>query len=255
MPFPEYERVIYTHNPLTEVVCQLKFPRLLRLESEIPADFQERIKDSYPDLEEKQSVSLEVNTDQDMVKKTSRPVYEFQSKDGKWKIAIASDFVALTTENYLEWGDFETKLSELLVTFNECYQPAYFTRIGLRYKDQIVRSKLELGERAWEDLLNPSISGILGSVDIADNQLIENNSRALIELSDYNGIVHIQHGLVTNEYGEPCYLIDSDFSTSQPTELDNASGILREFNKRAGRLFRWCISDDLHAAMGPKSQV
>jgi hypothetical protein len=40
MEFPEAERVIYSRNPLAEVACQLRFPRILALDERIPADFQ-----------------------------------------------------------------------------------------------------------------------------------------------------------------------------------------------------------------------
>jgi len=32
MPFPEVKRVIYEHNPLDKVICQLRFPPILRIE-------------------------------------------------------------------------------------------------------------------------------------------------------------------------------------------------------------------------------
>jgi len=49
--FPPSPRVIYQHAPLTQVICQLRFPLLLRIESEPPADFQERIRHLFPLLE------------------------------------------------------------------------------------------------------------------------------------------------------------------------------------------------------------
>jgi hypothetical protein len=41
--FPPSSRVVYRRAPLIEVVCQLRFPTLLSIESKPPADFQERI--------------------------------------------------------------------------------------------------------------------------------------------------------------------------------------------------------------------
>jgi uncharacterized protein (TIGR04255 family) len=48
MTFPETPRVIYAQNPLVEVICQLKFPPILRIETELPAIFQESIRKEYP---------------------------------------------------------------------------------------------------------------------------------------------------------------------------------------------------------------
>ena len=46
--FPSSPREIYEKAPLIQVVCQLRFPPVLRIESQIPADFQERIRARFP---------------------------------------------------------------------------------------------------------------------------------------------------------------------------------------------------------------
>lgn len=48
MPFPESKRVFYVKNPLAEVICQLRFPAILRIGAESPHEFQERIRDHLP---------------------------------------------------------------------------------------------------------------------------------------------------------------------------------------------------------------
>ena len=48
MPFPEATRVIYHKNPLTDVICQLRFPPILKIDSEIPSLFQDTIREQYP---------------------------------------------------------------------------------------------------------------------------------------------------------------------------------------------------------------
>ena len=48
MPIPHRDRVIYGRNPLQEVVCQIRFPRLLDIDAEVPARFQSAIAEDYP---------------------------------------------------------------------------------------------------------------------------------------------------------------------------------------------------------------
>ena len=59
MPFPEVKRIIYKKNPLDKVICQLRFPTILKIEKEIPAEFQERIRKEFPNYSE----STEWNVD------------------------------------------------------------------------------------------------------------------------------------------------------------------------------------------------
>ena len=46
--FSKEERVCYKYNQLGEVICQLRFPEILTIEANIPADFQEAIRDEFP---------------------------------------------------------------------------------------------------------------------------------------------------------------------------------------------------------------
>ena len=46
--FSHETRCIYRKNQLAEVVCQLRFPEILKIETAVPADFQEAIRDEYP---------------------------------------------------------------------------------------------------------------------------------------------------------------------------------------------------------------
>ena len=48
--FPSSEDVRLKNAPLAEVICQVRFPPVLRIGSEQPADFQERIRGRFPQL-------------------------------------------------------------------------------------------------------------------------------------------------------------------------------------------------------------
>ncbi|MCX6020148.1 MAG: TIGR04255 family protein, partial [Chloroflexi bacterium] len=48
MLFPDSERVIYGRNPLVEVICQIRFPTILRISEGNLSDFQDKIRIEYP---------------------------------------------------------------------------------------------------------------------------------------------------------------------------------------------------------------
>ena len=170
MLFPETPRVIYQENPLVEVICQLRFPLLLRIDTEPPADFQEALREEYPKLKVEKSLGINISVQGNIPPPGPTGLkYEFASEedDPIWKVVLANNFLALTTQRYQRWEEFRERLEKLITTLVEIYRPNFFTRIGLRYQDLIVRSKLGLKDYSWTDLLEPPHCGGVGQSDDA----------------------------------------------------------------------------------------
>ena len=259
MALPEYSRVIYQKNPLAEVICQVRFPALLALESERPTAFWNRIRHQFPTMEVKESpvgipVPLPpVSLPPDFANwLRNMKAYDFVSEDDLWTVSLSKDFLALTCRYYERWEGFKQRLLPALDAVQEIYQPPACQRIGLRYVDVIQPSSLGLMGTPWAELLSPPLVGELASSDIGAD--IEHVAREVVfRLNDgRESRVHMRHGLARLDgVDDLCYLIDSDFFTDQQMEWHDASRTLDEYNRYAGRLFRWCISDRLHAAMEP----
>ncbi len=259
MPFPDSPRVIYEKNPLAEVICQLRFPAILRIDSAPPVEYQERLRKNYPLFKENQSQDLKLDLPVDLssILNANNPFpfrvqtsYEFVSADGKWKVQLSRESLTLSTTEYTRWEEFKDHLKGPLDELVSKYAPSFYTRIGLRYKDIIKRSDLGLEGVEWSELLRPAIAGELNSR--ISNDVTQCVKQLTIDLkAARGGQVALRHALVSNEKGEVCYLIDGDFFTTQRTEVDHATQILDELNQQSGRLFRWCITDKLHESMGP----
>jgi uncharacterized protein (TIGR04255 family) len=257
MPFPETPRVIYEKNPLDLVICQIRFPPILRIETEIPARFQEVLRIDYPLLREQPTLIQPpglpadfANLAASLIPGAGRKGYEFVSADENWRVTLFRSFVSLTCNKYSKWEHFKERLRPVLAAFVEQYQPTFYLRLGLRYRDVIVRSKLNLEKSNWGSLLQPQVAGELAS-NIAPS--VEDVSRQVVlRQSKHEGKITVQHGTVRlQDTNEECYCFDIDLFTDRRTELDQAEQTLDDFNRQSGRLFRWCISDELHRAMGP----
>ena len=48
MLFSDYQRYQYARSPLVEVICQLRFPAILAINTKEPAEFQEAVRRSFP---------------------------------------------------------------------------------------------------------------------------------------------------------------------------------------------------------------
>jgi len=268
MPLPDTGRVIFKRNPLIEVVCQLRFPPILRIEAEVPADFQECIRKEFPNYSKSPSIKVEgpSNLPEDVPSDLIRQFdaiklsaqssayrnHEFSSEDGSWKLTLARTFIALTTTKYERWERFSEKLERPLEALLKIYEPAYFTRVGLRYIDIICRSELNLKDVAWSELLRPFILGLISTTELGDS-IRDYQGSYEINLDDQESVVRLVTKLVNKaDNGEECFVIDSDLFVMKKIELRDAVERLRFFNIRASRLIQWCMTERLFKALEPQ---
>jgi len=257
MPFLETPRVLYNKNPLEEVICQVRFPPILRIASELPAAFQERIRQQYPLFQEGRTIEQELPLPAELGKRLgleigSVVVYEFASADGAQTVALSRDALALTSRRYERWESFWMQLATPLQALQEEYAPAFFTRVGLRYINVVRRGALGLSGVSWSQLIKPYLVGVLALPEM-EPHVEQDLQQSLIRLQGARGQVRINNGLARDAVGsEEPYIIDSDFFIDERTETKDAGDTLAGFNRKAGNLFRWCIEDRLHEAMEPQ---
>jgi uncharacterized protein (TIGR04255 family) len=258
-PFGETPRVLYERNPLDGVICQVRFPPILRIEAQLPDAFQDRIRDMFPIYTEQTSAVMGgVQLPDEILRVVrgnlpgllQRPPRTFSSEDGNWSVALTKDFLALSVKKYKRWEEFRQHLQPALDALHDVYAPTFYSRIGVRYKDLIRRSALGLEGAEWRELLQHALPG-----ELADPQMSkcvdEVLTVTLIKLPELQARVRLQHGLVIDN-DEPCYVLDNDLFTEQRTERTDVHSTLQYFSAQAHRLFRWCITERLHNAMGPQ---
>lgn len=253
-PFPEADRFIYTKNALEMVVCQLRFPPVLRIDTEPPVSFQEALRSDYPLFTESRPFGPQL-LPADLANLVSgffsgNPVrlYTFGSVDDIWQVSLTREWLALTCKDYVRFDHFRQRLRLPLELLLSQYTPGFFIRVGLRYRDVIRRSKLGLERVDWSELLNEGLVGEFHSTISANIERL--NHQLLIRLQGDVAYLTVNHGLGDIE-GESCYVIDSDFYSDLQMETQHAVDVLNYFSGQAWRFFRWCIKPRLHSAMGP----
>jgi uncharacterized protein (TIGR04255 family) len=267
MPFSSYERVIYKKNPLLEVICQLRFPRILKINEIKPVDFQERIRDKYPlyqvTLEQQQQFTIDIGATNETPPTPrilqSEPInnYKFSSVDEKWHINLTSTFLSLSTSNYERWERFLENLREPLSALFEVYHPAFFERIGLRYVDAFKRTDLNLQNTEWTELIQPFVLGFMSNPDIKKDV---RNQNTIVELDIGNGAIaqiRATKGFVGNVNlgfpimdDEESFILDSDMYLLRKKN-DEWYEALNYLHNHSTKLIRSIITPKLHEAMEP----
>lgn len=252
--FPETPREHYAKAPLVQVVCQLKFPKLLRIETSLPAEFQELIRGRFPLMQQVSNLPVNLPPEVSLMlgQQASQANYQFTTEDGSYTVALSSESLSLTALAYISWDLFVEHLTPAIEALNKIYTPSFFNRAGLRYVDAIDRSKLGLADAPWSRLLKPQL---LGELSIPEFELsLEGLAQRALRLNnpDGTGSILLQHGIAQKmNSSEPVYFIDIDFFSEKKIEVQNAIDTLTHFNRLAGNAFRWCITDELRNALEP----
>jgi uncharacterized protein (TIGR04255 family) len=263
MGLPDTSRVIYSRNPLAEVTAQLRFPPILRIEAESPAQFQDAIRDHYPLYRQVRTGSqLPANIPSSVrnliegMGAAAGPIQHlFETQDRKSVVTLSRESVSLKTTSYTRWETFRGQLESLRSALEKIYRPVAYQRLGLRYVDIIRRSILGLENAAWADLLNPSIGGELTAPEFGES-IDRASSELHCQLDGDNCFLTLRTSIALAEPAkEKCFVIDCDFHTHKLTELANVTATLNGFNRASGNLFRWAVRERLRDALQPQPLV
>ena len=115
MLLSQLPRTHYAKAPVHEVICQLRFPTILSINSADPAEFQDRIRTILPQYAKKEERPLPKPGQPQSAELIHN--YHFLSADGKWKLNLTSNFISLSTVAYTSWEEFGQKLDQPLAQF------------------------------------------------------------------------------------------------------------------------------------------
>ena len=261
MHFSEIERVKYKHNILFEVVFQARFPDIMKISKEDPADFQDIVrKEGYPEFElEVPLVPPGISKELESAISTDK-IFRFFSEERDWQISLGKDFIALScTTNYRNYEDFKERLEKVLESFHTIYEPSYFTRIGFRYRD--IANETFLGDIKADikdfipKYIFPELSMPM-AVDIKNLQKISRFDDGDVKAN----VVHVLSE-VSGKFGkhqlvnEKSYIIDIDCFVE--SKIERINDVLRRcdlFKEIIWNIFQWSITNKLREVMG-RSEV
>jgi len=257
MLFGDNTRRAYSRCQLIETICQLRFPAILAIGTSDPAQFQESIRSLFPRyvLRQDQQPPKVVNGRLETPPAVAN--HNFISADGRWKVNLTRDFVALSTLSYTRWEDFAQKLDKVLASFIQLYQPAFFQRIGLRYVNAFSRRALGLEDELWDDLIESPFIGGLSEPDVDEKTVSRSSLEMELALTQERRVkIHTGPGMLKSngkQAPEVRFILDGDFSTlGQQLSADRIAGELGQLHEYAVRLFNAATTQTLKDAMGPE---
>ena len=258
--FPDTPREEYRNNPIEEVICQFRFPPILKIGTTTPAEFQDCIRTQFPLYQAQDALPPIPNQVREMLSQVGVEnllgsqlprVHQFATEDGASDVSLQTDSITLRVIDYERWDAFREQLESIERSFRTIYKPQFYSRVGLRYRDVIVREKLGLDDVAWSELLNDDLVGFAGHEESSKlvtfaTAIVQMN---LPEIED--ALLTMQHGFQGQSEELPsAYFIDTDIAIEKRTNPDDVFPLLDQFNRTTGNIFRWAVSDTLRDAMG-----
>lgn len=242
--FPAVEDIHLGNNPLREVICQVKFPSILRIAENEPVDFQEHIRSRFPAYEIERNVFVELEG----IKPGGRvgfrpPSHRFRSVDRSINVSLSSEFYALSVNTYNRWGDFAEQLAFITDAARSIYDIPYATRIGLRYINTL--DLRFVGSDNFSDvidLLRGELTVMLKTAVIRDPDLVLQRIQTTTDGDRFT----FSYG-VTQEGDppEPVFLLDFDYYAEGPElGLDDLLERCDHYHESIYNAFRWCIAPD-----------
>jgi len=257
--FSKEPRCLYTGNQLADVICQLRFPEILSINTTPPADFQEAIRAEFPQYSTTmENAAPTISGIPGHLQLQNQPPtvnYQFTSVDGNWRVNLTSKFISLACNRYTRWEEFAQKLDKPLAAFISIYKPAYFERIGLRYLNFFSRKALGLDSTPFRDMITPTYLGILDDEELTENLALRSGLDAEVSLPGGARVkLHAGPGLVKQngqQQKEIKFIFDQDIYIAGNVPINYSAGALQTIHSHAFPIFRGVITDLLHNAMEP----
>lgn len=259
-PFgPSVEEVPLPASPLVNVIAQVRFPAVMRIEADkgFVATFQEAIRQDYPILRAERQLGVMIGP-AGVQPQDAGTLWRFETKDpDAWQVTLAPAFVSLSAKRYTRRSDFLARLTVVLHTLEGWLAPNVCDRIGVRYVDRVTGDPLSrLGS-----LVRSEVLGVAGdALGLGNVEIVHALSDTLFQLEDATQLRGRWGRLpagATYDPGieparEPSWMLDLDQSTSQAEDFDLAeiSGKVALFCDRIYTFFRWAVTDAFLAEFG-----
>ena len=241
--------------PLTGVVAQVRFPEVLSIsKKDFVADFQEKIRRDYPINQQDDNIVLQLTPEG--AKQSTSPNWRFFDVNQEWRLSLTTNFITLETRNYSSRPDFTERLGKIAQALSETVNPAFMTRIGVRYINRISGAQLE----NIETLLN---SEVIGFADSTHRERVVRTMHETVSETD-EGIVVAKWGYMPkSQTHEPdmmpainadSWFLDVDvYEDYQKPLVFDANQIQQKAIALATRsygVFRWAVKDDFLKVFG-----
>lgn len=232
-----HKRIRLTSAPLALVLCQIRWPELQHLRSDLTetAEAFGSTLNEYPVISDLHELTYTI-TPEGVTQQPGEKIYQWHSIDNTWHISLSRRFVTIYCTNYTSFDELLERLTTVLDAVGTHVKVPLLDRIGVRYVNQVTDPRLV------ENIANyvrPEVLGYSAMAGISEDVLLTssaNHARYIIE----DAALQVRSGIVpTGETVDPAvpaapvpsWVLDLDASIERLVPFDAPSTL-----KATGRL-------------------
>lgn len=243
--------------PLVRVIAQVRFPEILSIEQrDFVAPFQEGVRTEYPVLRAEQTQGVMLGA-AGFVQAKPQTAWRFNDVDGRWRVSLTPEFLALETTTYTSRSDFLARLRKVLEALEEHVAPKSIDRLGIRYIDQIVGKHVD----GISSLVRAEVRGIVGTTaathvthTLAETMFSMPEAKVVARWGQLPAGVTVDPAAIEPR-PERSWVLDLDMSSvgSTPFVVDKILADAESYAKRIYTIFRWAVTDEFLRIYGGAS--
>lgn len=249
----------FKKSPLRLVVCQLRFPLLLRLaNADLVAEFHEAIAKDYPSPQREKQLTFRLTANGVDSSGDSETLYRFSEPTDSWSVVLGESQLTLEARKYTDHSDLLERFEKVLRAAVDAFEIKSQTRLGLRYINEFRRPGFSTMQQ-WGALLRKEFVGY--AADKFEDPVTRTFHELQLTRADATFV--IRHGLLSgttvapspNSEGaaEPFYLLDLDHfdATNKLLAPDAVIKQLKSWENHSYEFFRWTLTEELFNALEP----
>lgn len=248
MAIPEKKK--YRNNFLKQVIYQVTYQRNESINDTSMKAFLKALGDNYKVLETVRQQGFIIQNDGSDIKteKEDSFVWQVESVNKDHVIVVNRDFFSITFNTYINFRHYVEVVANGHRAFAEIFDIKHFTRLGLRYVNQISPQDEEVN---WSEYIN---SKLTDSLTFVEKDLLRRSMHSLVIAHDEETLVTINYGIFNQFFPAAItdkeFIIDIDAYTPFTIEASDQARILEKFNKTIAIYFEMSITDKLRKEMG-----
>lgn len=220
-------------NFVKAAVCELRFPLLMGLGgARPPENFLRALRKQYPSLDRNEEISMGPAGQSD-----ATAFHVLKAIKGKWAVVLKQSSVVLETNTYCGYEDFRARLVDVINAAAPIIDSDFWTRIGLRYQNQIpVDNELaDLPRKINEPLISTLLSGVFSSVGGYSGKILGGDSQG-----GYTLMYSLQREASSRGTNETSFFVDVDVWHTEVNVVDTLDRIDR-LHEEAFAAFDWSV--------------